>query len=132
MMFMTMLLACMSKTIPPRLEKRIGKDFAEAIVKDTSYEIALKDEDKREPLSTESRTKVQEFLLSSSSYVFGANVRCRLRPDHVLYIQNQGKEYKILFSKTGKCPKLRFISDGQRSVISLKPKRHLFFQSLIP
>ena len=131
-MFMTTFLACMAKTIPPRLENRIGKDFAEAIVKDVSYEIAIREQRSKEPISEEVRDKIQDFLLSSNSYVFGANVRCRLRPDHVLHIQNQEQEYKILLSKSGNCPKLRFVSDQKTSVISLKPKKHRLFQSLIP
>ena len=131
-MFMTTFLACMAKTIPPRLENRIGKDFAEALIKDTSYEIAIRDQGGKSPISEEARLNIQKFLLSSKSYVFGANVRCRLRPDHVLHIQNQEQEYKILLSKEGNCPKLRFVSEQQTSVISLKPKRHRILQSLIP
>ena len=66
-MFMTTFLACMAKTIPPRLENRIGKDFAEAIVKDISYEIAVREQRSKEPVSEEVRDNIQDFLLSSNS-----------------------------------------------------------------
>ena len=131
-MLITLFVACMSKTVPPRLEKRIGEDFAQAIAKESSYTLYSLQGEEESQLSSEQTAKIQEFLLDPGSYVFGANVRCRLRPNRAVGIKIQDQEYKILFAKGGKCPKLRFVSKGQKSVISLKPKRHNLFQSLIP
>ena len=133
-MLILMMIACSQKHIPQKLTTRIGNDFAHTIAHSSDYDLYRWDQELRQEkeMNAVQQAKIQQFLLRSKNYVFGANVRCRLRPDHALVIRKGETTYKILLSKRDRCPKLRFVSPDNKTVISLRPKALKRLQAQLP
>jgi len=128
-----MMLACMQKQISPKLERRIGADFGSMIQQSSSYQLFSWEQElkNQKTLEKSAQQSIQQFMQNPQNYVFGADVRCRLRPDHALVLKENETIYKILLSKNGNCPKLRFLSAGNAAVLSLRPKAYKKLQALI-
>ena len=132
-MWMYLLIACTGKQASPKLKNRLGSDFANRIFLSSNYTLSVWNGAPADPLKLRpaEQLAVQKFLRSPDSYVFSANVRCRLRPDRVLELQEDGRSYQILFSHKDHCPKMRFVSADKQETLSLKPEAHKRFQTYI-
>jgi len=124
----------MQKQLSPKLTKRIGTDFSKTIVQSSDYALYLWSGELLEPkkLIPDKQLRIQKFLRNSNNYIFGANVRCRLRPNHALVMKNKGNSYRILLEKNNRCPKLKFVSPTKKTVVSLRPKAWKHLQTLLP
>ena len=133
-MLIFVMIACMQKELSPKLTKRIGTDFSKTIVQSSDYTLFRWNDELQEPkkLGPGKQLRIQKFLRNSNNYVFGANVRCRLRPNHALVMKNKGNSYRILLENNNNCPKLKFVSPTEKTVVSLRPKAWKNLQKLLP